>query len=91
MQVHEVRLELLKVLLPIASRHSIIEPQKLVETARTLENYVLESEPPAEVTPDSAGKRGPGRPRKENPAHGGQVEPNPRVSLFQLNEVHHEF
>lgn len=62
-----VRLELLKVLLPSAARNSITDPQKLIEVARTLENYVLESPQPAEATPDSANKRGPGRPRKEKP------------------------
>lgn len=62
-----VRLELLKVLLPAAARHSIVDPQKLVEVSRTLENYVLESAPQAEVSPDFAGKRPPGRPRKEKP------------------------
>lgn len=64
---HIVRLEIIKILLPQASRHGIAEPEKIVETARTLENYVLESEQPAEETPDSATRRGPGRPRKEKP------------------------
>lgn len=62
-----VRLELLKVLIPSAARNSLTEPEILTATARTLENYVLESPQPAEATSDSANKRGPGRPRKEKP------------------------
>lgn len=62
-----VRLEILKLVVPNASRHSIAEPEKMLEIARTLENYVLESPKPAEETPDSATGRRPGRPRKEKP------------------------
>lgn len=62
-----VRLEILKVLLPAAARQSITEPENLIATARALENYVLESAPQGEATPDSPARRGPGRPRKEKP------------------------
>lgn len=62
-----VRLDIIKTLLPMASRAGIEDPQRLIEKARTLEEYVLGSQSLAEATPDSAGKRGPGRPRKEKP------------------------
>jgi hypothetical protein len=62
-----LRLELLKVLLPMASRAGIEDPAKIIEKARTLENYVLDSDATGEETPDSPLKRGPGRPRKEKP------------------------
>lgn len=62
-----VRLEILKMLLPVASRLGIESPEKIIEKARTFENYVLESDEQAGVTPDPADRRKPGRPRKEKP------------------------
>jgi hypothetical protein len=67
MRAPEVRLEILKVLIPVATRNGISDPEILISASRTLENYVLESHPTGEVTPDSPTKRGPGRPRKEKP------------------------
>ena len=65
LEADHARLEILKVLIPAASRHGISEPERIIETARALEQYVLESPQIGEVTPDSPSRRGPGRPRKE--------------------------
>lgn len=48
-----VRLELLKVLLPAASRAGLTDPREIVQSAGTLEKYVLGLSQPGEKTPDS--------------------------------------
>lgn len=83
MDQSEVRLRILEVLIPQATRVGIQEPEYLVNTCKTLEKYVLESKS-GESKSDSPPKRKPGRPPKgssENdangktgPAHGGQAE-----------------
>lgn len=88
MQVAELRLDLIKTLIPAAAKYGITEPEHLIKISRDLEKYVLESDQTDAVTPDASGKRPPGRPRKEKPEpetpafltppHGGQVEPSPR-------------
>lgn len=75
----EVRLRIIEVILPTASRYGMDNPEQIVTTCRTFENYVLQSQ--ADETPDSSGKRKPGRPRKGqgdndvpaflDPTHGG--------------------
>jgi hypothetical protein len=82
-----VRLELLKVLIPQASKYGLTEPKIMIETCTQLENYVLDSKH-GESQPDSPTTRRMGRPRKgqvetdsgstTDPTHGGQVESNPR-------------
>lgn len=84
----DARLEILKILIPAASKVGISEPEQLVKISRKFEEYVLESRQMVEGTPDSTSKRPPGRPRKEKPIpdtpafltppDGGQVEPSPR-------------
>jgi hypothetical protein len=79
----EVRLRILGMVIPQASRVGIQEPEYIVKTCKTLENYVLESKS-GESTSDSPTKKKPGRPRKGSsgngldgetgPAHGGQAE-----------------
>lgn len=88
MSVEQVRIDLLKILIPTASRVGITEPANVIEICRKLEEYVLEFDQTGVMTPDTPGKRGPGRPRKEKPdqstpafltpPNGGQVEPSPR-------------
>jgi hypothetical protein len=83
-----VRLEILKVLIPSASRVGIQEPDNLIEISRKLEKYVIDSDQTDAVTPDASGKRTLGLPRKEKrnpdtpafltPPNGGQVESSPR-------------
>lgn len=60
-----VRLEILKVLIPAASRHGISEPQNIVESARMLEKYVVESPEQEVVKPDASDKRTLRLPRKD--------------------------
>lgn len=79
----EVRLRIVEVILPTASRYGMDHPDQIVDTCRAFEKYVLESHAD-EVSPDSSIKRKPGRPRKGqsdndvpaflDPTHGGQVE-----------------
>lgn len=66
-----IRLEIIKVLLPVASRHGITEPEQIIKTATQLADFVLESAQQGAASPDVPDKRGPGRPRKEKP------EPSP--------------
>ena len=63
-----VRLEILKVLLPMASRHGISDPDEIVKTATRLSEFVLESPQPVGESPDSTNKRTLKLPRKEKPA-----------------------
>lgn len=61
-----VRLEILKVLVPAATRNALAgEAEIILGTARQLEKYVLESQQSGEVTPDSPNRRILTRPRKE--------------------------
>lgn len=66
-QAEEVRLELIKALIPVASRHGFSDPQTIVATATALEQYVLKSAPMGEGTPDSPARRTLTRPRKGQP------------------------
>jgi hypothetical protein len=63
-----VRLEILKVLLPMASRHGISEPEEIVKTAARLAAFVLESPQQGAASPDTPDKRTLRLPRKEKPA-----------------------
>ena len=65
MQPVEIRIEILKLLVPTASKYGILEPEQLIESSRKLEKYVLESDQTDAVTPDASGKRTLGLPRKE--------------------------
>ena len=74
-----LRLELLKVLIPQATRVGIIEPEHTIESCRKLERYVLDCDQDENLS-DSSPKRKPGRPKRttENdvpgfldPTHGG--------------------
>jgi hypothetical protein len=75
----QIRLTLLSMVLPQASRVSITDPKLIIETCTELEKYVLDSEK-GENLPDSPTKRAPGRPKrttdndsisKVDPTHGG--------------------
>lgn len=63
-----VRLEILKVLLPMASRHGISDPEEIVKTATRLTAFVLESPQQGAASPDAPDKRTLKLPRKEKPA-----------------------
>ena len=63
----EVRLRILGVLIPAASRHGISEPEQIIKSATTLENYVVESVPLDVVTPDTSNRKTLTRPLKEKP------------------------
>lgn len=63
----EVRLRLLGMLIPVASRHGISEPDHLIQTATTLEKYVVESSQPDVISPDTSNRQTLTRPRKEKP------------------------
>lgn len=88
MQAETVRLEILKLLIPTASRVGITEPEKMIEISRTFEKYVLECDQTGADMPDAPGRRQPGRPRKDKsdpstpefltPPSGGQVDSSSR-------------
>ena len=63
-----VRLEILKVLLPMASRHGIEDSEKIIESATRLTAFVLESPQQGAASPDAPDKRTLKLPRKEKPA-----------------------
>lgn len=63
-----VRLEIVKVLLPAASRHGITDPDQIVKTATQLADFVLESAQQGAASPDAPDKRTLKLPRKEKPA-----------------------
>lgn len=63
MSPETVRIELLKLFIPNASRQGLTDPALVIETCSKLEEYVLGSKQ-AEDLPDSAPRKG-GRPRKE--------------------------
>lgn len=62
-----VRLEILKLIVPITSRLGINEPERIVATCKTLEEYVSSAQ--REDVPASHDARKPGRPRKEISEH----------------------
>jgi hypothetical protein len=62
-----IRLEILKVLLPMASRHGIDDPEKIIKTATRLSGFVLESPQQGAASPDAPDKRTLRLPRKEKP------------------------
>lgn len=62
-----IRLEILKVLLPMASRHGISDPEEIVKTATRLTAFVLESPQKGAISPDAPDKRTLRLPRKEKP------------------------
>lgn len=75
----QIRLALLGMVLPQASRVSMTDPKLIIETCTTLEDYVLDSKK-GEKLPDSPPKRAPGRPKRttetsavshSDPTHGG--------------------
>lgn len=79
MQKAEVRLELLKILVPQATRVGISEPKYMIESCRSLEQYVLDCNEDEKLS-DSSPKRKPGRPKRTtedevpgflDPTHGG--------------------
>lgn len=79
MDKSDVRLALLAMVVPQASRVSITDPETLIKTCTTLEEYVLDSKK-GEKLPDSPTKRAPGRPKRttdtsavseSDPTHGG--------------------
>lgn len=63
----EVRLRLLGMLIPAASRHGISEPGQIIKSATELENYVVASDQPDVATPDTSNRPTLTRPRKEKP------------------------
>lgn len=63
----EVRLRILGMLIPAASRHGISEPEQIIKSATALENYVVESAPLDVVTPDTSNRKTLTRPLKEKP------------------------
>lgn len=88
MQPAEVRIELLKLLVPSASKVGITEPERIIDSCRKLESYVLESAPNGEEQPDSPtrgtlrlprkGKQNEATPAFLTPPTGGQVDSSPR-------------
>jgi hypothetical protein len=59
----EIRLRIVEVLVPQATRFSIEQPEYIIKTCRQLESYVLDLIDD-ESQPDSSPKRKPGRPAK---------------------------
>jgi hypothetical protein len=75
----QVRLSILSMVIPQASRVSITDPAHIIKTCTDLEKYVLDSEK-GENLSDSPAKRAPGRPKRttehdavssSDPTHGG--------------------
>lgn len=62
-----IRLEILKVLIPSASRHGVSEPDEIIKTATRLSDFVLESPQQGAASPDAPDKRTLRLPRKEKP------------------------
>lgn len=58
----EIRLQILKAVLPQASRVGLGEPEHIVDICTRLEKYVLDSATTGEKLSDSPPKRPPGRP-----------------------------
>ena len=61
----EVRLRILAVLIPAASRHGISEPEQIIKIATGLENYVVASDQPDVISPDTSNRTKLTLPRKE--------------------------
>ena len=64
MSKDDIRLRLLEVLIPAATRYSITNPNEIIATCRILEDYVVHSANDDEGLSDSSGRNKPGRPRK---------------------------
>lgn len=64
-----LRLEILKALVPVASRYSI-EGDQIVETARKLESYVVESAPNGVEQPDTPNRDTLSLPQKDKQGEG---------------------
>ena len=60
--LHEIRLEILKMVIPQASRVGLENPQSILQTCTQFEKYVLDSAQTGEKLSDSPPKRPPGRP-----------------------------
>jgi len=67
MERDAIRLEILKVLVPAASRLSLMGDE-IVESARKLESYVVDSAPNGEEEPDSSNRGLLTLPRKDKPS-----------------------
>lgn len=63
MLADEIRIELLKILVPVASRVGITDPEHIIGTCKKLEEYVSSAQ--REDAPASPSARKPGRPLKE--------------------------
>lgn len=63
--LQDVRLRILAVLIPVASRHGITDPASLIETAGALEKYVVGSAASDVTTPDTSNRGTLKLPRKE--------------------------
>lgn len=62
-----IRLEIVKALVPVSSRHGLT-CDEIVETARKLESYVVDSAPNGEEIPDSPNRGTLTLPRKDKPS-----------------------
>lgn len=60
----EIRLQILKAVLPQASRVGLGEPDHIVDICTRFEKYVLDSQQTGENLSDSPTKRPPGRPKR---------------------------
>jgi len=76
MERSALRLELLKVLVPSAARHSL-ETHAVVEIARALENYVVESAPEKSI-----GEEQPASPNRETLSLPRKDKQDPGVPEF---------
>ena len=61
----EVRLRILALLIPAASRHGISDPTQIIESATELEKYVVESVRDDVRSPDTSNRKQLTLPRKE--------------------------
>lgn len=71
-----LRLELLKLVIPQATRVSLGEPEHIINACTHLEKYVLDCEK-GEDLPDSSTKRGPARPPKRTTENDADGKPDP--------------
>jgi hypothetical protein len=82
-----IRIELLKIVIPQSSKVGLTEPELMIDICKKLEKYVVDLKED-ESQPDSSTARKVVRLRKgqvdtssgstPDPTHGGQVESNPR-------------
>jgi hypothetical protein len=63
MDEREIRLKLVEILVPHATKVGMTEPDRIIKTCTELEKYVLDSKQ-SERLPDSQAKRPVGRPPK---------------------------